>query len=137
MTGQSVVEAIRAHLIKTKIRGRAAMLFAFAMVFVSRSVSADDWVPPKYWICKSALYWSAVWKGGKRSANWHATPEVGGVPGKSDSAALVFAHEVHKIHLQRFDLAGSRSRSFSNMTGACWNEAKPAKPLGWPNQIAW
>jgi hypothetical protein len=100
-------------------------------------VSADDWVPPKYWVCRSALYWSAVWKNGTRSEKWHATPEVGGVPGDSDTSALVFAHEVHKIHLQRFDLAGAKSRNYSNMTGACWNESKPAKPLGWPNHIPW
>ncbi len=114
-----------------------SVLLALAVLLLSRSVSADDWVPPKYWVCRSALYWSATWKDGTRSEKWHATPVVGGVPGDSDTSALVFAHEVHILNLKTFDLAGAKTRNFSNRAGACWNESKPAKPLGWPNHIPW
>lgn len=114
-----------------------SILLILAMLLVSQSVSADDWIPPKYWVCKSAVYWSALWKSGKRSEKWNATPEVGGVPGDSDTEALVFALEVQVLNLQRFELAGAKSRNFSSRVGKCWNGSKPNKPLGWPKELTW
>jgi hypothetical protein len=112
-------------------------LLVLSLLLVTKSVSADDWVPPTYWNCKVALYWSATWKNGKRSSGWNATPDVGGVPGKTDTDAQAFAHQVHQVHLQMYDLAGAKSRTYSNLVGKCWRDTKPNAPLGWPKDLAW
>lgn len=115
-----------------------SILFSLSVLLFGSFVSAEDtWVPPKYFTCKSALYWSATWKNNSKSEKWHATSDVAGVPGKSKEAALVFAHEVHIVSLKLHDLKGAKSTNFSNRTGACWTDTKPGEPLGWPKHLAW